>query len=59
MEEIEKKFKNEWVLIEAKKVDKDFKLQEGEVITHSKDKSEIYEQLAKVKGKSLYYRIHR
>lgn len=52
--EIVKKFKNEWVLIEAKKVDKDFNLQEGEVITHSRDKSEIFEQLAKMKGKSLY-----
>lgn len=52
--EIVKKFEDEWVLIEAKKVDKDFNLQEGEVIIHSRDKSEIYEQLAKMKGKSLY-----
>ncbi len=53
-EEIIKKFKDEWVLIEAKEVDENFNLIDGEVIAHSKDKSEIYEKLAKVKGKSLY-----
>lgn len=53
-EDIVKKFKDEWILIEATKVDKDFRLLEGEVIFHSKDKSEIHEQLAKMKGGSHY-----
>lgn len=53
-EEIVKQFKEEWVLIEAKKVDKNFHLKEGEVISHSKDKSEIYEKLLKLKGKKIY-----
>lgn len=53
-EKIVKEFKDEWVLIEAKKVDKNFNLIEGEVIVHSKDKSEIYEKLIKLKNKSLY-----
>jgi hypothetical protein len=29
-------------------------LKEGDVIAHSKDKSEIYEKLLKLKGKNLY-----
>ncbi len=52
--EIVKEFKDEWVLVDAKEVDKDFNLIEGEVITHSKDKGEIYKRLLKLKNKSLY-----
>lgn len=57
-DEIVRKFKDEWVLVEAKTVDENFILKEGKVITHSKDKSSIYEQLLKWKGKNIY-RIHR
>jgi len=53
-EEIVKRYRNEWVLVEAKKVDEDFNLIEGKVIFHSKDKSEVYDYLTKLKGKSLY-----
>ena len=52
--EIVKKFKNEWVLIEVKKIDEEYKLKEGNVIAHSKDKSEVYGRLLKLKGKELY-----
>ncbi len=52
--EIIKKFKDEWVLIEVKEVDEDYHLKEGIVIAHSRDKSEIYEQLLKLKDKNLY-----
>lgn len=52
--EIIKKFKDEWVLIEVKEVDEDYRLKEGIVIAHSRDKSEIYEQLLKLKDKNLY-----
>ncbi len=52
--EIIEKFKDEWVLIEVKEVDESYSLKEGKVIAHSKDKSEIYEQLLKLKEKNLY-----
>ncbi len=52
--EIVKKFKDEWVLVEAKVVDENFNLKEGKVITHSKDKSNIYGKLLKLKGKNIY-----
>jgi len=35
-------------------VDDNFNLREGEVIAHSKDKSNIYEQVVNLKGKKLY-----
>ena len=53
-EEIVKKFKNEWVLIEVKQIDEEYNLKEGDVIAHSKDKSEVYGRLLKLKGKELY-----
>lgn len=52
--EIVEKFNDEWVLIEVKEVDESYNLKEGDVIAHSKDKSEIYEQLLKLKDKNLY-----
>jgi hypothetical protein len=52
--EIIKRFKDEWVLIEANEVDENFNLVDGEVVVHSRDKSEIYEQAARMKIKSLY-----
>jgi hypothetical protein len=52
--EIINKFKDEWVLVEAKEVDENFNLKEGRVIAHSRDKSEILQRLANLKGKSVY-----
>lgn len=46
---IKKSFKNEWVLIEVKKVDINFNLIEGKVLAHSKDKDEIYKRLLEIK----------
>lgn len=48
-----KRFKNEWVLIDVKKVDKYFTIQEGDVIAHSKSKEEIYNKLLKIKPKNF------
>ena len=53
-DEIVKKFKNQWVLIEVKDIDEEYHLKEGDVIAHSKDKSEVYGRLLKLKGKELY-----
>ena len=50
--EIVKKFKNEWVLIEVKKIDEEYKLKEGNVIAHSKDKSEVYGRLPSSRERS-------
>jgi hypothetical protein len=55
--EIVKKFKDEWVLIEVEKSDKNYNLKDGKVIAHSKDKSEIYEQILKLNGKDLHIYI--
>ncbi|HBI23565.1 MAG TPA: hypothetical protein DDX84_05035 [Nitrospiraceae bacterium] len=52
--DIVKKHKNEWVLIEPQKVDENFNIQDGKIIAHSKDKSEIYERLLTSKRKSAY-----
>jgi len=51
--EILKRYKNEWLLIEVKKFDENWQPVEGRVLTHSKDKSEIYKALMKTKGKNL------
>ena len=57
--DIVKKYENEWVLIETQEVDENFNLKEGTVIAHSKDKSDIYEELLKLKGKSLHIEFTR
>ena len=53
-EDIMKKYKDEWVLIEVREVDDNFNLREGDVIAHSKDKSKIYERVLNLRGKKLY-----
>lgn len=52
-EDIVKEFRDEWVLIEVKKVDNQFNIQEGKVLAHSKDKDEIYQKLLKIRPKSF------
>jgi len=51
--DIKKNFRNQWVLIEVKKVDESFKVLEGEVLAHSKDKDEIYQKLLKIRPKEF------
>ncbi len=41
MEEIQKQYQDEWVLIEYGKLDDDLNVIEGEVIAHSPNKEEI------------------
>jgi len=50
-EEIFKKYKDEWVLIECSKVDENFELIEGEPLYHSKDKDEVYRKLLETRPK--------
>ncbi len=47
--EIVKKHKDEWVLLEVTNIDKNLKIREGRVLSHSKDKNEIYNKLLKLK----------
>ena len=51
--DIKKSYKNQWVLIEVDKVDDSFNLLEGEVLTHSKDKNEIYQKLLQIRPKEF------
>lgn len=52
-EEIVEKFKDEWVLVYVKEVDKNFNLKEGDVIAHSKNKEDIYKKLLEIKPNSF------
>jgi len=49
IDEIKKKYKDEWVLIEVLKVDEFGAPVEGEVIAHSESRDEIYEKQRKMK----------
>jgi hypothetical protein len=51
--DIKKNFRNQWVLIEVKNVDESFNVLEGEVLAHSKDKDEIYQNLLKIRPKEF------
>ena len=53
MEEIEKKYQGEWVLIEYIKLNDDLSVIEGEVIAHSVDKNLIYKEQLRHKNKKL------
>ncbi|MGR3179467.1 MAG: hypothetical protein ACUZ8E_15595 [Candidatus Anammoxibacter sp.] len=50
-EEILKKHRNEWVLIECKQVDENFEVIEGEILYHSKDRDEVYKKLLELRPK--------
>jgi len=53
MEEIKKRFKGEWVLIEYSQLDDHLAVLEGEVLVHSLDKDVIYREQLRYKGKQL------
>jgi len=48
-EEIFKKYRNEWVLIECNEVDDNFEVVEGEILYHSKDKDEVYKRMLELR----------
>lgn len=50
VDEIKRKYKDEWILIKVSKVDEFGVLVEGEVIAHSKSRDEIYEKQRSMKG---------
>lgn len=50
IEEIKKKYKDEWVLVRVEKVDEIDRPVEGEVVRHSKARDVIYEEQRRLKG---------
>jgi len=52
-EEIEKRYPNEWVMIEDPEVDEHNEVLGGKVISHHPDRATAYQALAKSKAKSF------
>lgn len=54
---IEKKYKNEWVLVEVLKEDKIGKSVDVKLLAHSRNRDDIYNKLKRIKGKyvSTFY----
>ena len=48
-EEIEERFKDEWVLLGEHETDESFRPIRGEVLCHSKDRDEVYRKGAELK----------
>ena len=53
VEEIRRRYRGEWVLIEYNKLDDDLNVVEGEVIAHLPNREEIYQAQMRLRGKSL------
>ncbi|MCD6219315.1 hypothetical protein J7K43_02890 [Candidatus Calescamantes bacterium] len=55
LKEIEKRYKDEWVLAEVLKEDELGEPTEVKVIAHSKNRDDTYAAMKKVKGKYTYH----
>lgn len=53
LSDIQKKYRNQWVLVEFSKLDKDFRVKEGKVIAHAANKEEIYKAWLHTRGKNV------
>lgn len=53
VDEIRKKYPNEWVLIEFSKLGKDLRVKEGKVLAHASNKEDIYRALLQTRGKNV------
>jgi len=53
MEEIRKRYRGKWVLIEYSELDDELNVIEGTVVAHSKDREEVYKAQMRMKGKKL------
>ena len=53
IEEIRKKIKDEWLLIDVTKVDKYNQPLEGQLLAHTKDRDEIWQRFRENKGDLL------
>ena len=52
MEEIQKRFASEWVLVEDPEVDEHLEIIRGRVVWHSKDRDEVYRKMLELRPKS-------
>jgi len=55
VKEVEKKYRNEWVLAEVLKEDESGEPIEMKVIAHSKNRDDTYDAMKQAKGKYTYH----
>lgn len=55
IDEIKKKFKDEWVLVEVLEKDELNQPTKGRVIAHSRNRDDTYDAMTKTKAKYLYH----
>ncbi|MBM2805137.1 MAG: hypothetical protein HW419_3030 [Deltaproteobacteria bacterium] len=53
LNEIKKKYRDEWVLIEYSKISASLQVKEGKVLAHASNKEDIYKALLGTKGKNV------
>lgn len=53
LNDIHKRYKGEWLLVEYEQLDEDLNVVRGKVLAHSRDKNEIFQQLVQIKGKNI------
>ena len=53
LDDIYKRYKDEWLLIEYEQLDEDLNVTKGRVVAHSRDKNEILQQLVQIQGKNI------
>jgi hypothetical protein len=53
LSEIKKKYRDQWVLVEFSKLDKDLRVKDGKVIAHAASKEDIYKALLHTQGKNV------
>jgi hypothetical protein len=53
LSEIRKRYRDQWVLIEFSKLDKDLRVKDGKVLAHAANKEDIYKALVHTRGKNI------
>ena len=53
LSEIKKRYRDQWVLIEFSKLDKDLRVKDGKVLAHAANKEDIYKALLHTRGKNV------
>jgi len=53
LSEIKKKYRNQWVLVEFSKLNKDLQVKDGKVLAHASNKEDIYKALLHTRGKNV------
>ena len=54
LDQIKKRYRNQWVLVEFSKLDKDLQVKGGKVLSHASNKEEdIYKALLRTRGKNV------